>query len=435
MLMRRLIFLSLLILSTIVQAQNLLTVEEAIELALKKNYDIALARDEASIAATNNTPGAAGMLPTVGISGSANYSVRSGGTRQSREADYENTTSGIAAFNAGVELSWTVFDGGKMFVSRSKLNEMEHLGEIQFKNQVMFTLSEVIAAYFNIVKQEQLLAALRQSIEYTLERVKIAETGYNAGSKKKTDLLQAKIDLNVNRENAINQEGAIKAAKLELSRLLLIDDPQSFKVSTEFAFNYTPNKEGLRQKIYQQNLNVLANQKQLEIGQLALQEKIRSKMPKLSINSGYYYQNTNTSVFSSNSFSGGRSLWPQVGGSLSVPVYQGGLLKRQVALARIDLDLARLNLENYKLFVGTELENALTTFENQQKLLEIESENNELAKENLEISIQRMRFGEATSLEVRMAQTDFEQSATRLTTFKYNLKLAETKLKQLLGEL
>jgi outer membrane protein len=433
--MKRSVFMCLFIAALSVQAQDILTVEGAIDLALKNNYDIAVARDEASISSTNNTPGAAGMLPIVGISGSANYSIRSNGTKQSREADFENTSSGIATYNAGVELAWTIFDGGKMFVSKSKLNEIENLGEIQFKNQVMNTLGEVIAAYFNIVKQEQLLAALNQTIEYTLERVKIAETGFNAGSKKKTDLLQAKIDLNVNRENAINQEGAIKAAKLELARLLLIDNYQSFTVSSEFTFDYTPEKDELRQKIDQQNLNLLANQKQLEIGQLALQEKIRSQMPKLNLTSGYYYQNTNSSVFTNNTYSAGRSLWPQIGGALSIPVYQGGLLKRQVALARIDVDLARLNLENNKLLVNTDLENALTAFENQQRLLEIERENIALAKENLEISIQRMRFGEATSLEVRMAQTDFEQSASRLTTFKYNLKLAETKLKQLMGEL
>jgi len=46
-----------------------------------------------------------------------------------------------------------------------------------------------------------------------------------------------------------------------------------------------------------------------------------------------------------------------------------------------------------------------------------------------------MQLGEATSLEVRIAQSDFEASSTRLVNFQYNLKLAETKLKQLMGEL
>jgi len=81
------------------------------------------------------------------------------------------------------------------------------------------------------------------------------------------------------------------------------------------------------------------------------------------------------------------------------------------------------------------LENTLTDFKNQQQLLQIETENNELAMENIKISLERLRLGQSTSLEVHIAQEDFVQSNTRLINFRYNLKLAETKLKQLVSGL
>ena len=92
-------------------------------------------------------------------------------------------------------------------------------------------------------------------------------------------------------------------------------------------------------------------------------------------------------------------------------------------------------MENEKLQVNSQLQNALTEFDNQQQLLAIEKENVILAKENLEISMQRLRFGQTTSLEVRQAQDSYEQSLTRLLNFKFNLKAAETTLKQLMAEL
>ena len=49
--------------------------------------------------------------------------------------------------------------------------------------------------------------------------------------------------------------------------------------------------------------------------------------------------------------------------------------------------------------------------------------------------MQRLRYGQATSLELRQAEDSYEQSLTRLTDIAFNLKLAETKLKQLMGEL
>jgi len=77
----------------------------------------------------------------------------------------------------------------------------------------------------------------------------------------------------------------------------------------------------------------------------------------------------------------------------------------------------------------------LTEFENQQELLKIEAENNALAKENLQISVDRLKHGQTTSLEVRRAQDDYVQSSTRLINFRYALKLAETKLKQIVSGL
>jgi outer membrane protein TolC len=67
--------------------------------------------------------------------------------------------------------------------------------------------------------------------------------------------------------------------------------------------------------------------------------------------------------------------------------------------------------------------------------LALEKQDVALAKENLDISMQRLRYGQATSLELRQAEDSYEQSLTRLTDIAFNLKLAETKLKQLIAEL
>ena len=56
-----------------------------------------------------------------------------------------------------------------------------------------------------------------------------------------------------------------------------------------------------------------------------------------------------------------------------------------------------------------------------------------LTKENLDISTQRLKLGQTTSIEVHFAQENYVQSCTRLINFEYTLKIAETKLKQLLS--
>jgi len=106
-----------------------------------------------------------------------------------------------------------------------------------------------------------------------------------------------------------------------------------------------------------------------------------------------------------------------------------------VSSAKIQLQSAEYDLQNIRLQVNTELLNALKGFENQQKLISIERDNNELSKENIEICLQRLKLGQSTSLEVHQAQDNYVQSSTRLINFQFNLKVAEIKLKQLISTL
>jgi outer membrane protein TolC len=393
-----------------------------------------VSRNEGLIDRANNTVGNAGMLPNINFNANGSIATKNTFQRTAGTSNYTSSVLSNPAHGANVALNWTLFDGGKMFITKDRLSEVAALGEIQFREQVMQTISNVISAYFNVVKQKKQLISIEQTITYNQERVKIAETGFNSGSKMKSDLLQAKIDLNVNLQNAINQEAAIVSARRELAVLLSAENDSLIAVIDSFTFNYSPNKEELQYRLYSKNNRVLAFQKQLEIEQLLLKESYRSQLPKLDLNAGYYYTRKGP-LFSTLNDGITYDLGPQVGWSLSLPIFQSGDLRRQIAISKIGLESSGYNLEKVKLQVNTELKNALTSFYNQQQLLEIERENFALTKENLEISLQRMRLGEATSLEVRIAQEDFEQSATRLTNFQYNLKMAETKVKQLMGEL
>ena len=173
-------------------------------------------------------------------------------------------------------------------------------------------------------------------------------------------------------------------------------------------------------------------QKEIDIAKLSVDEFKANRLPRINFNTGYNFQyNHNTSGITLLS----RTYGPQIGGSISIPIYQGGNLSRLVATSKIQLQSAKYDLENSKILVNTQLLNALTDFENQQNLLSIEQENTDLVKENLEISMQRLRFGQTTALEVRQAQQSYEDSFTRLINFKYNLKVAETRLRQLIAEL
>ena len=414
------------------KGQNTLTVDDAVQIALKKNFDILVARNDADMAKTNNTAGNAGMLPDISLNGSGNYNLSNIHQKLSNGTENNNSSFSTKNFAAGTQLSWTFYDGGKMFVTKNKLNEIETLGELQYKNQVLTTVYNVIAAYYDVVRQKQELNSINEVINYNKERVTIAQAGYTAGSLIRTDLLQAKIDLNVTMENAINQQFVIDAAKKTLNVLLGQNAEELIDVTNEIPLDFVPDESDLKQKIYTSNTSLLTLQKQIDIARLNVKEYNTFYLPKVNFNAGYFYSRTN---YSSGSTLMNRNFGPQIGGTVTLPLYSAGENKRKVTTARIQLQSAEFDFQNVKLQVNTELLNALTGYNNQRKLMEIEKENNELNKENIEICLQRLRLGQSTSLELHQAQDSYVQSSTRLINFEYNLKIAEIKLKQLISSL
>jgi outer membrane protein TolC len=426
------ILLLLITVFTGIHAQKTLSMDDAVKISLKNNFDILVAGNDASVSKVNNTPGNAGMLPTIAINGSGSYNMNNTYQKYPDGSSVNLPSLNSSAVSAGIQLSWTLFDGGRMFVTKSKLNEIESLGEIQYQEKVMQTLFNVISTYYDIVRQKQQLKYLQVAMNYNKERVAIAQAGFNAGTLIKSDLLQAKIDLNVINENFINQQFAINEANKTFNQLLAQSKDDVYVFSDSIPLNYSPNRAELFQKLNTSNTTILSFQKQIDIANLAVKESESGYLPNVGFRAGYYVaQSTNPNQ----TIAQNRTLGPQVGGSVVIPLFSAGENKRKVSVAKIQSQSAEYDLQNIKLQVNTLLENTLAEYENQQRLLQIETENNELALENYKISLDRLRLGQTTSLEVHIAQENFVQSNTRLINFRYNLKMAETKLKQLVSAL
>jgi outer membrane protein len=411
-------------------AQPLLTPDEAVIIALKNNYDILVTHNDAEIAKVNNTPGNAGMLPSVAVIASDNFSTNSVDQKPQSGPEIKSNDARSNSLSAGAFLNWTLFDGGKMFITKRKLGELESLGGLQLKDQVLQTVYNVIVAYYDVVRQRQQLASYNDVIAYNQERVTIFQTSFNAGLSPKTNILQAKIDLNVIRESAIRQQTVITEAKRTLNLLLARDANSAFDVADSIPLTFTPDRTGFLEKIYTTNTSVLAVQKQVAVARLSLQEIKTLGLPRISLNGGYSVVESDNSTGSvlTNRVSG-----PAIGGTVTIPLYQSGNVMRQISTARLQLKSAEFDLENVKLQTSIQLQNLLDDFENQRQLLSIEKDNTALAKENLDISLARLKQGQSTSLELKQAEQSYEDALTRLIEIEYSLKVAETKLKQLLA--
>jgi len=412
-------------------ALEILTLEEAVNIGLKNNYAIQLSKNELQISQENNTYGNSDMLPSINLNAGTDFSFKNNYYEYSNDSTSNTASASLKNYNLGLALNWTLFDGFKMFTTKQKLEEIEKAGEINYKIQVQQSIAEIIDAYYDIVKQKQLLNNFREIKELSKERMVIGETRFNAGLSAKNEFLQAQIDFNTQSQNEIQQLYVIAQAKRKLNQIINREISTEFDVIDSVSYSNIDSVFA-EKKIFDSNPTIQVLKKQIEISKLITSEYESLNLPSVNLNAGY---GLNLSDNSTGFTRLNRSIGPNVGVNLSFPIFEGGNTSRQISISKINILSAELQLESAKKDIRYQFLNLLDLIRTNLKMLEIENSTKNSAKENLFLAMERLKLAQTTAIEVRDAQLSYENSLTRLCSINNNLKLAETHLKLLMGEL
>lgn len=410
----------------------LLRPEEALRLALENNFDIRIAQADADIARLNNTKGNAGMLPTVNLVASDNFTLSSFQQQLSNGNEFNALGATFNTFNAGVQLNWPLFDGGRMFIVKDRLEAQEKLGQRNVQAQIQANAAMVLQTYYNIVRSRLQERAIEELITLNEERLRIAEARLAAGFAAQTDALQAQIDLNQQKGNLLLQRRLTTTTKRSLNNLIGRAPDVPFEVVETLDNANLPEKTGWMQKVLANNPTLLALRQNAEVAALTIAENQKLKAPRIAgIGQFNVLRSDNGAGFLKNNTQAG----VVVGATFSMPLYTGGNIRRAVEVAKVQAQQAALQIAEQENFLAQSLEDFLTEFETQQAIFQLEDDNVRIARENLSVSTERFRLGQTNALETQIAQNTLEQALFRRNLSLYNLKLAEVNLKALAGEL
>jgi len=119
----------------------------------------------------------------------------------------------------------------------------------------------------------------------------------------------------------------------------------------------------------------------------------------------------------------------------SVPIFNGFNIRRQEQNARVVMEQSRLNLAQTDLQLDADAATAFAQYQNFLQLLDLEETNIQLARQNVDIALERYRLGLLTPLALREAQRNELAAETRLLDIRYSAKQAEVALRRLSGGL
>jgi len=412
------------------RSQETLTLDQAIAIALKNNYSVQIAANNAAIASNNRYPGNAGMLPQLTLNAGGSLATNTTKQHYSSGNEIDKSNVNTDAFNYGAALNWTLFDGFRMFVEYDKLKVLDDMGDLNFKQAIETTVALVINAYYDVVMEKQLLKNIRDAIEIYNEKVRLADTKYTLGSGSKLDLLQSKVDLNVQKSNLMKQSTLLDNSKVTLNQLLSRPTETDFIVADTISITYKPSFDELKTSTFQQNISMKISNKNISLARLSLKEIEAQRYPIIGVGLNYAYTQTdNPAGFITTSKNTG--LGPSF--SIVYPIFNGFQVNHNYKNAKWNLDNANFNSNNTKLVVESGLLKTFRTFQTNMEALKLEEENYTLAKENVDIALERYRLGSSSALELKIAQQSYEDADNRVVLARYATKISETELMRLNG--
>lgn len=411
---------------------TLLTAQDAVKNAIENNYGIIISKNEIEIGSINNNWANAGAIPVISASankamGTNNLDQRlSNGTVTRKKG---NTTQNLSA---GLEVNWRVFDGFKMFATKSKLEELERNGEYAFKKNLNETIYNVITSYYNIVTLNEQKNATLEQIDLYTDRYNLAQRRFEIGTGAKYEVLEAQVDLNEQKSNLLSLQNSIAIAKSSLCNLMGNNPDTSFQVIDTILVQPLSPYQDIQNKIDNQNPDLLLANSQLIILTQGKKEINAARLPSVDLNGFYNFsRNRNGAGFTRLN----QTYGPSGSIGISIPLFNGNLVKKQLSISDIQIKNQNLSIAQTKNDIQEALTNAYINYNNALKAIELEKNNLVLASENIMIATERYKKLNITSVELRQIQISYNAAKNRLYDALYQAKVAETTVALLSGDI
>ena len=373
---KRLVVLSMLMLTLTISAQKKWTMQECIDYAMANNITLQKSKLQKQSATEDLKGSKAALLPT--LNASTNQSV---GYQPWKDSGVSTVTNGMVNtkvdktyYNGSyaVNAQWTVWNGNRN-TNTIKLNKItEDEAELQSKETANSIQERIAQLYTQILYLDENVKVNEQMLETAKKNEERGQEMVNVGKMSKADLAQLSAQRATDEYNIVETRSQLLNYKLQLKQLLEITDETEFDVAIpEITDTMVLKEVPTLQGVYEQ---ALLNRPEIERSKLAIKSSDVNLsvakagwLPTVSMTGSF---GTSTNSLSSNGW--GKQMKTNfdamAGVSVSVPIYDGRSTKTSVNKAKIQQLSAQLDLlDQQKALYSTIQEYWLNAQTNQQK--------------------------------------------------------------------
>ncbi|NME69560.1 TolC family protein [Flammeovirga aprica] len=421
-------------------AQEKMSINEAIQLALTNNHNLKAVSVNKEQASNNATAGMAGMLPSITANGTADYSnndtemefMSTGAPSEGGDNRMQLDNAASTTFDANIRMDYVLFNGNGNRFTLNQLRESATLEDIRFKQEVENTVLQVVEAFYDISREQENLNISKATIVTSNKRLERLKNRYLLGQSTKLEVLNAEVDLNSDSTAYLQTEQAYFTAIRKLNVVLGGEVNATYEVDADFEFINGLTADKVLEQAMTENLSLLAQHKQEEITELDLKIAKAGKSPTLSTYAQYGYNRMNNDagqvLYSEN-------LGMSAGVTMSFNVFNGHQQKKKEQNAKLSVMAQQQNTMQLTKELQRDVMNAWSDYDYKQRIANMEVKSMEQAELNFRQTKEQYELGQVTSIDFRTAQTNLQTAKNRLNDALYNAKVAEYSILQLSGDL
>ncbi len=430
------ITISIILSSVIGTAQEKLSKQDAVNIALDHNYDIKVTNNNVEAAKNNSSIYNSGYLPTLSATGGGIYQDKDSENEfQDGRVIDQSTTS--KTLNASANLNYLLFDGMGRKYNYQKLKEIYNLSEIQATQVIENTVLQLLTSYYELARLTQNEVNQTTSLSISKERLLREQYKYQYGQNTQLDMLNSEVDVNNDSITLLNINREFANAKRNLNLILGREIQKDFEVDTTVTYNIGLTLENVLVSAKARNTVLQQAEKNIELSKFDLKINQSNWYPIIGVNGGYGWNNLHTESDVVNPFALATNTTKGLNGGLSLSwnIFDGGATKTRVQNAKIAIDNSEIIKEQVEQELERNIANAWETYQNALFVLQAEKKNMETNKRNFQRSSEQFKLGQIISVEFRLAQVNYLNSVTNFNLAKYTAKIAELNLLQLSGNL
>ena len=426
---------------TELQAQETVTLKQAIEYALQNKADAQNAQLDIRNADYQIMEAKAGALPK--INGVANITYNpilqttalDAGAFSGGPSNIQLITLGQKwNAGAGVQLSQALFNQ-QVFIGLKAAKSTKEFYQLNAQLTEEQIIERVSNAYFQVFTIQQKKETLESSYSSTEKARNIIKSLYDNGLAKKIDLDRTNVNLtNIStvlkqQQNAINQ--AENALKFYMG-MPIENKIELVKADMEITPHLLDETVGTDSRSEIKILN-----KQRELLQYNKKAVEAAYYPTVNLNANYSWQGLGDKFPLTNGEKNG-VYWADYSAitlGVNIPIFNGFATKARVEMAQIELDKLDVSIKDTKLGLDLSYQNAKSQIENSLLALENQKANVSLAETVTTNTKHNYQYGLATLTELLEAENALVEAKNNYSNAILEYKIAEIQYYKAKGEL